>query len=96
MHPGVLAHTGEYESKDEDRVRLKGEIIVDPVAVNRAITTMRRVQSGDEYIVQEYFLMANGDIFVVPQGGGCNNHVLRKPDRRPRHCNCIESAIDVL
>jgi len=84
LQPGTLLYHGEYDGTvNEGRVKLEGEIVINPVAVNQAMMTMRRKKSGEEYVVQEYFRMGNGDIYVVPQGSDKDNpdyqkHVLRK------------------
>jgi hypothetical protein len=67
FHPGDLHYAGEYDgSQTEGKVRLIGVIRVDPVALNRAVLSGRRDGAGTEYFVQDYHLMGNGDIYVVP------------------------------
>jgi hypothetical protein len=73
IHPGDLVYEGEHDgSPAEGRVRLMGDIRVNPVSLNQAVLTMRRDSGQVEYVIQEYHLMNNGDIYVVPATGGWN------------------------
>jgi hypothetical protein len=73
LHPGHLQYEAEYDgSPGEGRVHLTGEIRVDPIALNRAVVSMQRASGSTEYVVQDYHLMSNGDIYVVPATSGWN------------------------
>jgi hypothetical protein len=61
----------------------EGDIAINPVATNRATVTLSRRGNSKEYAVQDYFLLANGDIYVVPAGSDVrppeySKHVLRR------------------
>jgi hypothetical protein len=65
--PGDLRYTGEYfDAQLQKSVQLVGTVRVDPASLSRAVVDMRRIGDEQEYAVNEYVLMGNGDILVLP------------------------------
>jgi hypothetical protein len=65
------------------RITYSGRVVVNPVASSHAFVTHERDGPDKEYVVQEYFLMRDGDIYVFPRNPPKKEHdyyahVLRK------------------
>jgi hypothetical protein len=86
VSPENLICEASYDgSIGEGRIELQGDITINPFAPNHAFVTLHRVGDKIEYAVQEYFVLRNGDIYVVPVVServppDYNKHVLRRRD----------------
>jgi hypothetical protein len=89
LHPEDLVLEAEYDGTGaEGRVKLTGDVRINPLVFNQAVVTLNRLGELQEYAVQSYFLMKNGDILVVPAVSETipaeyKKHVLRRVKSSP-------------